>query len=557
MTIIVLSNPKNFVREAHKKGVRYEYLKESVECNGAQKTARMFVGRCSRGEQGTLSAATLLNWLTTFEFVRDNPEKQDDDPFSPQNIETRGEDWKNFVELIKKPILEDEFESWKNLSMKKLGDVAIQYGMTIGVRNLKAQKTLLERMNKMYERRKENIWNKKIENIPKEDNDLRLKNVFELRDICKKKGIVQYHKTKNEMIQDIQNFEKNKDNMKPCDYENMTLKELKNLAKERIIAGYNKLNLKGLIEIHKKYDYEISKLKEEENKLQTETENQNTNIFTKEFQLTGLNGNVHNLLIRKDGFVNATMLCKAGNKKFHDYIRLKTTQEYIQTLESVEGLPSDKIIHIIQAGNAKNQGSYVHRLIAVDLARWICPRFAVQISKWIDELMTTGKVELKRPVKFLIDLKEIDIEAETIEMNNTLCINLNKPSLYLAYIGNGLVKVGYSSNVLNRENRHQSSSETEYPEFRLLKTFEISNSNIETTIHKLLDRFRVSYQKQKEIYKPPSTLTDFIQHIETLLEENDLQLQIQKYKMENMKLKEEIVEKNKKLVELKEKLLES
>ena len=42
-----------------------------------------------------------------------------------------------------------------------------------------------------------------------------------------------------------------------------------------------------------------------------------------------------------------------------------------------------------------------------------------------------------------------------------------------------------------------------------------------------------------------------------LMEENDLQLQIQKYKMENMKLKEEIVEKNKKIVELKEKLLES
>jgi hypothetical protein len=65
--------------------VRYEYLKESIECNGAQKTARIFVGRCSRGEQGTLSAATLLNWLTTFEFVRNNPEKQDDDQIKRGN----------------------------------------------------------------------------------------------------------------------------------------------------------------------------------------------------------------------------------------------------------------------------------------------------------------------------------------------------------------------------------------------------------------------------------------------------------------------------------------
>lgn len=416
------------------------------------------------------------------------------------------------------------------------------------------------KVSKWIERRKENIWNKKIENIPKEKDDLRLKNVFELRDICKKKGIVQYHKTKDEMIQDIQNFEKNKDNTKLFEYENMTLKELKNLAKERIIAGYNKLNLKGLIEIHKKYDDEISKLKGEEKKLQNET----TSILTKEFQLTGINGKVHNLLIRKDGFVNATILCKAMGKVFNDYQKVKQNQKYINELYNSEiesniiysKNKSEDLIIIKKGGDVKLQGTWVHRLIAVDVCRWGCPRFAVQISKWIDELMTTGKVELKRPVKFLIDLKEIDIEAETIDMNNTLCINLNKPSLYLAYIGNGLVKVGYSSNVLNRENRHQSSSETEYPEFRLLKTFEISNSNIETTIHKLLDRFRVSYQKQKEIYKPPSTLTDFIQHIETLLEENDLQLQIQKYKMENMKLKDEIVEKNKKIIDLKEKLLE-
>jgi hypothetical protein len=91
-----------------------------------------------------------------------------------------------------------------------------------------------------------------------------------------------------------------------------------------------------------------------------------------------------------------------------------------------------------------------------------------------------------------------EIEVETIEMNNTLCINWNKPSLYITYIGNGIVKVGYSSTVLYSENRYQSSSETEYSEFRLLKTFEINNYNIETIIHKLLDRFYDSYQKQKE-----------------------------------------------------------
>jgi len=38
-----------------------------------------------------------------------------------------------------------------------------------------------------------------------------------------------------------------------------------------------------------------------------------------------------------------------------------------------------------------------------------------EITKWIDELLLTGSVQLKRPVKFLIQLQQIDIEAEEME----------------------------------------------------------------------------------------------------------------------------------------------
>lgn len=33
-----------------------------------------------------------------------------------------------------------------------------------------------------------------------------------------------------------------------------------------------------------------------------------------------------------DGYINATQLCKAGNKEFNDYQRLKQTQEYLKVL---------------------------------------------------------------------------------------------------------------------------------------------------------------------------------------------------------------------------------
>lgn len=138
--------------------------------------------------------------------------------------------------------------------------------------------------------------------------------------------------------------------------------------------------------------------------------------------------------------------------------------------------------------------------------------------------MINGKVELKRPIKFLMNPSQYDIEAENLELKNDFSKNTNNPCLYMAYIGDGLVKIGYSTHYLKRELKHQCSSETEYPQFKILKTFEISSQSIETTIHNLLHRFRVSYNKQKEIYRPPSTLKDFIEHLDLLLQENDLQM---------------------------------
>jgi len=560
MTIVVLSNPKNFVIEAQSKNIRYEYLMESIICNGIQKTARYFVGRSSRGEHGTLSASTLLNWIATFEYVLQNKDKDDNDPYQARHIEKRGNDWDKFVELIKKPIDDEEIKSWENLSYKKLGDKALEIGLTIGIRRQNVLPQLLSKLKETVERRKQNIWDKPIENISINKNDYRLKNVFELRDLCKQRNIVQCHKTKDEMIRDLENFDKNKDEHPILNkYENMTLKELKNLAKDRIIAGYNKLNTNALINIHKKYDEEMKKMKENQNK-EIVNDDQNNNIEHNndkitEFILNLSDNKAFTIPFRqgKNIMINATVLCKAGNKKFHDYIRLKTTQEFLQTLESVEGIPSTNIINIIQGGDFKNQGSYVHQLVAIDLARWISPQFSVQISKWVHELMMTGKVELQRPLKFLIDLKEIDIEAEKLELENQF-IHTNTNVLYIAYIGDSLVKIGFSTNYLKRENKHLSTTETEYQQFRILKIFEISSQNIETQIHNLLDRYRVSYNRQKEIYRPPSTLIDFINHIEILLQETDLHLQIQKLKVENLELKNKLLEMEKENLELHNRL---
>jgi len=97
---------------------------------------------------------------------------------------------------------------------------------------------------------------------------------------------------------------------------------------------------------------------------------------------------------REDGMVNATALCKAGNKRFSNWYQLDSTKELLTVLQDeflTTGIPVVKIIDIKEG---KNGGSWIHPDLAVQLAQWISPSIAIQVSRWIRELVITGTVSL-------------------------------------------------------------------------------------------------------------------------------------------------------------------
>lgn len=100
-----------------------------------------------------------------------------------------------------------------------------------------------------------------------------------------------------------------------------------------------------------------------------------------------------------DGYVNATAMCKANGKKLNHYLDLDRTSDYLNALEAslvaqtpcesaVAGIPVTgvSLIEIRQGGNnPESQGTWVHPQVAVDLARWISPKFAVWMDGWFLE----------------------------------------------------------------------------------------------------------------------------------------------------------------------------
>jgi len=91
-----------------------------------------------------------------------------------------------------------------------------------------------------------------------------------------------------------------------------------------------------------------------------------------------------------DGYVNATAMCHAGQRRWNHYQANDRTKSYIAALAAVTGFPATGIgglIRSIQGGRPELQGTWIHPRLAVDLARWISPAFAVWMDGWFLEVL--------------------------------------------------------------------------------------------------------------------------------------------------------------------------
>ena len=90
----------------------------------------------------------------------------------------------------------------------------------------------------------------------------------------------------------------------------------------------------------------------------------------------------------KDGYVNATALCKAAGKLFGHYHANQSTADFVIELSSAIGIPITELIQVVSGGNPALQGTWVHPQVAIHLAQWLSPAFAVNVTKWVYDWMS-------------------------------------------------------------------------------------------------------------------------------------------------------------------------
>jgi hypothetical protein len=222
------------------------------------------------------------------------------------------------------------------------------------------------------------------------------------------------------------------------------------------------------------------------------------------------------IVSRSDGRVNATQLCKAGDKQLNDWLRLETTKQLIKVLESKTGIPVLDLIEINKGGN--HIGSWIHPDLAIQLAQWISPSFALQVSEWVRTLFTDGNVsiniklqnELKikdNKIKLLEDIylkkhKRDDYPESNVIYMVTTEANKNKRN----YI------IGKTTNLKNRLSTYNKTTEHEVIYYKSCKN-ESSMNIVETIILNKLEEYKEKANRDRFVLpleKDISFFTDII-----------------------------------------------
>lgn len=98
----------------------------------------------------------------------------------------------------------------------------------------------------------------------------------------------------------------------------------------------------------------------------------------------------------KDGFINATAMCKAANRPWSRYWDVKASKDFATALSVDLGIPISELIQSLSGGIADIQGTWVHPQVAIHLAQWLSPQFAVQVTTWVFEWISGGPKTVER-----------------------------------------------------------------------------------------------------------------------------------------------------------------
>ena len=233
----------------------------------------------------------------------------------------------------------------------------------------------------------------------------------------------------------------------------------------------------------------------------------------------------------EDGFINITNLCKAGGKQFKNWNQNDKTKRFLDVLGMEAGIPAASLIKVgtgHRIGNSNISESWAHPQVAINIAQWISPEFDVLVSKWVYQIMLTGKVDIKdnktteeldimnkenKLIKNRIKL----LESKVLQKQPRETFDENKNVVYIVTTeykeAQGHYKIGKAQDLQKRLSVYNTTDKHEVIYSTSCKTKKKMDL-LEQIIHDKLEDKRI--EPNKEWFLSEEDAEDFIKIIEEL-----------------------------------------
>ncbi len=91
--------------------------------------------------------------------------------------------------------------------------------------------------------------------------------------------------------------------------------------------------------------------------------------------------------------VNATQMAKPFRKNTKDYMKRKSTEEFINALCKRRNVPLEELVTVVHGGNSR--GTWLHQEVALDFAQWLSIDFKLWCNDKLQELVETGRASIQ------------------------------------------------------------------------------------------------------------------------------------------------------------------
>jgi hypothetical protein len=351
---------------------------------------------------------------------------------------------------------------------------------------------------------------------------------------AQKKGLISHIDLCEEKIE--LNKKKQQDYVKNLELENGRLLQVENILKEKLkIQDEYIAKLEGRVSSLQKtisdiasqptYTYEntptipIPLHEQMESIFNDDIKNDDNDIVCSEITINDI------VIISRpiDHYIDATQLCKAGGKKFEDWLSLDSTKEFIREIESIKGISSSLLVETNKGDTSRfRRGSWIHFDLSIQLAHWLSPTIAIQVTSW---LRTLFKETLDIDIHLLREKeRDLRLKDKRIKQLENVCLSKQRRVdyqehnvIYLLTTDDHLSRrtyiIGKAKNLKTRLSTYNKTCDHTVVYYRECKN-EDDMSTVETMVLSKLHAFREQANRDRFILPEDRDVSFFTQTID-------------------------------------------